>query len=60
MWFLRKTLKFIILFFVVWIYLLELLWKMPGEVGNWIMPFLDKLRWENWRLQEVIGNDLTD
>ena len=60
MWFLRKTLKFIILFFMVWIYLLELLWKMLGKVENWILPFLDKLMWEKWRLQEVVGNDLTD
>jgi hypothetical protein len=33
---------------------------MLGEVGNWILPFLDKLMWEKWRLQEVVGDDLTD
>jgi len=39
---LRKTIKFIILFFMVWIYLLVLLLKILREVGNWILPFLDK------------------
>jgi hypothetical protein len=33
---------------------------MLGEMGNWILPFLDKLRWGKWRLQEVVGNNLTD
>jgi len=33
---------------------------MLGKVDNWLMPSLDKLRWENWCLQAVIGNDLAD
>jgi hypothetical protein len=52
--------KFFICSIMVWIYFLVFLLKMLREVGNWIQPFLDKLTGENWRLQEVVGNDLTD